>query len=189
MTQDSKNNAESDARKKHRAKSAFREYAEAILIAVIIALVVRTLVVQAYKIPSGSMRDTLLLGDYIFVNKLIYKFIEPKRGDIVIFKYPLQDNETGIVKSIKETYELIVLRKKVQRKDYIKRIIAVPGDVVTGRDGAVFVNDEVYEEPYVRGKDYEPFGPYKVPEGSYFVMGDNRSDSRDSRDWDMSSAD
>lgn len=183
MTNDNTKNRETGTGRSRTKKSAFREYAEAILIAIIVALVVRTFLVQAYKIPSGSMRDTLLLGDYILVDKITYKFISPKRGDIVIFKYPLQDNETGIVKSLTETYELIVLRKKVQRKDYIKRVIAVPGDVIAGRGGVVYVNDELFEEPYIKGKDLTPFGPYEVPEDNYFVMGDNRSDSRDSRDW------
>ncbi|MCP4229764.1 MAG: signal peptidase I [bacterium] len=173
---------ENGATKKPK-KSAFREYAEAILIAIIIALLVRTFAFQAYKIPSASMRDTLLLGDYIMVNKLVYKFVEPKRGDIAVFKYPLQDNETGIVKSLKETYELVVLRKKANRKDFVKRVIAVPGDVIAGRGGEVILNDDVLREPYLRETDIKPFGPYKVPEGSYFVMGDNRTDSRDSRDW------
>lgn len=183
MANDTTDNREKGIDKGRPKKSALREYGEAILIAIIIALFVRTFLVQAYKIPSGSMRDTLLLGDYILVDKITYKFAAPKRGDVVVFKYPLQDNETGIVKSLTETYELIVLRKKVQRKDYIKRVIAVPGDVIAGRDGAVYVNDEVCDEPYVKGNDATPFGPYKVPEDSYFVMGDNRSDSRDSRDW------
>ncbi len=99
MANDTTDNREKGIEKRRPKKSALREYGEAILIAIIIALFVRTLLVQAYKIPSGSMRDTLLLGDYILVDKITYKFAAPKKGDVVVFKYPLQDNETGIVKS------------------------------------------------------------------------------------------
>ncbi len=169
-----------------RRKSTFREYAEAIGIAILLALVIRTLVVQAFTIPSGSMMDSLLVGDYILVNKFLYgaelPFTEwrmpgirhPHRGDIIVFKYP-----------------------EDERRDFIKRIIGTPGDVVQVRGRQVFVNGRALDEPYVRRLDGPPaqaaeltfcgfaYGcdPTTVPPGSYFVMGDNRNNSQDSRYW------
>lgn len=165
-----------------RKKSIWREYAESIIIAVILALVIRTFVVQAFKIPSGSMEDTLLVGDHLLVNKFIYgtripftdKFIlklrDPQRGDVVVFEYPEDPS-----------------------KDFIKRIIGVPGDVVEGKDKKVYVNGKLYVNPHeihkesgVIPKEQNPrdtFGPVVVPENSYFVMGDNRDRSYDSRFW------
>jgi len=169
-----------------RRKSTFREYAEAIGIAILLALVIRTLVVQAFTIPSGSMMDSLLVGDYILVNKFLYGaelpltewrmpgIRNPHRGDIIVFKYP-QD----------------------EKRDFIKRIIGTPGDVVQVRGRQVFVNGKPLNEPYVRrvegalghGGDLTFCGfayacdPTTVPPGSYFVMGDNRDNSQDSRYW------
>jgi len=169
-----------------RHKSTFREYAEAIGIAILLALVIRTLVVQAFTIPSGSMMDSLLVGDYILVNKFLYGaelpltewrvpgLSTPHRGDIIVFKYP-QD----------------------EKRDFIKRIIGTPGDVVQVRGRQVFVNGKALDEPYVRRVDAPPvhggdltfcgfaYGcdPTTVPPDSYFVMGDNRDNSQDSRYW------
>jgi signal peptidase I len=169
-----------------KRKSVVREYAEAIIIAILLALVIRTLIVQAFTIPSGSMMDTLLVGDYILVNKFLYGpelpvtdyrlpgFRDPHRGDIIVFKYP-QD----------------------EKRDFIKRIIGTPGDTVQVRGHTVFVNGTPLVEPYVRKPD-SPLGdrgqpgycgyayacePTKVPAESYFVMGDNRDNSQDSRYW------
>jgi signal peptidase I len=126
-------------------KSIARDYAEALLIAVIIAFLLRAFAVQAFKIPSGSMKLALLVGDYVV--------------------------------------ELVVHRRRVPRRDYVKRIIGLPGDVVTGKDGSVRVNGKPLGEPYVLGLAADEFGPFKVPAASYFVMGDSRADSRDSRHW------
>lgn len=167
---------------KKRSKGTLREYAEAILIALILALVIRTFLVQAFKIPSGSMTPTLEIGDHILVNKFIYgfripytrirllPFTKPKSGDVIVFVYPLDS-----------------------RKDFIKRVIGVEGDVVEIRDKRVFVNGRPIEDPYgvytdprviPRGLDpRDNFGPVKVPKDSVFVMGDNRDNSRDSRYW------
>jgi signal peptidase I len=170
-----------------KRKSLIREYAEAIGIAVLLALIIRTLVVQAFTIPSGSMMDTLLVGDYILVNKFLYGpeipltdkrfpgLRDPARGDIIVFKYP-QD----------------------EKRDFIKRIIGTPGDVVLVRGHQVFVNGRALVEPYTRpiegllppppaqpgycGYQYA-CEPTKVPSDSYFVMGDNRDNSQDSRYW------
>jgi signal peptidase I len=163
-------------------RSRFRENVEAILIAVIIALFIRTFVVQAFKIPSGSMKPTLQIGDHILVNKFIYgvkipylssvilPVKDPQRGDIVVFKFPVDP-----------------------RKDFIKRVIAVPGDVVEIRDKAIFINGRqvnhdfgVFSDPRTIAGNLKPrdnLGPITVPKDALFVMGDNRDESFDSRFW------
>lgn len=163
-------------------KGKAREYAEAFGVALIIALIVRTLFLQAFKIPSGSMEDTLLIGDHIFVNKFIYgyhvpytegrilAFTTPKRGDIVVFVFPEDPS-----------------------KDFIKRVIGTPGDIVEIRRKTVYINGAPLAEEYtrfadgresdeiLRGRDDMP--PVRVPPGKLFMMGDNRDRSYDSRFW------
>ncbi|UCE27330.1 MAG: signal peptidase I [Candidatus Coatesbacteria bacterium] len=168
--------------KAKRAKTVLREYAEAIAVAILLAFFIRAFVIQAFVVPSGSMKDTLLVGDYVVVNKFIYRFTSPSRGDVVVFKHPLQDNEITVGKWVKETFELVVYRRRVVRHDYVKRVVGVPGDIVMGRGGSVYVNGEPLADGQGKGGVGE-FGPYKVPEDSYFVLGDNRDASRDSRDW------
>jgi signal peptidase I len=168
-----------------RRKSLVREYGEAIVIAIVLALVIRTLVVQAFTIPSGSMMDTLLVGDYILVNKFLYgaevPFVDwrmpglrdPERGDIIVFRYP-QD----------------------EKRDFIKRIVGTPGDRIVIRGHDVWVNGQRLAEPYVKhtsvpsqqgGQLYCGYAygceSTVVPPQSYFVMGDNRDNSQDSRYW------
>jgi signal peptidase I len=155
-----------------RRKSAAREYAEAILVAVLLALLIRTFVVQAFKIPSGSMIPTLVVGDHILVNKFLYRFRDPARGDVVVFKYPVDES-----------------------RDFIKRIVAVGGEEVFIRDREIFINCrpaapscQPIADPwaYYEGRPGPPgetFGPTRVPPGAYFVMGDNRNNSQDSRYW------
>jgi signal peptidase I len=172
-----------EGRPRLRRKSLARDYAEAILIAVVASFFLRAFVVQAFKIPSGSMKRTLLVGDYVVVEKLSYRFGVPSRGDVVVFKYPHQDNDVSVGQWFREAYELIVHRRRVPRRDYVKRVIGVPGDVVLGKDGRVYVNGEGRREPYAHSAIAEDFGPFKVPPDSYFVMGDHRADSRDSRHW------
>jgi len=164
------------------SKSTLREYAEAILIALILALFIRTFVVQAFKIPSGSMLPTLEIGDHILVNKFIYgikmpfsgKVIipikKPKGGDIVVFKYP-----------------------KDPKLDYIKRVIGTAGDELEIKDKQVYVNGKRLADKYAVHRDgrilkrgespRDNFGPIRVPRGKIFVMGDNRDNSYDSRFW------
>jgi len=159
-----------------------RENIEAILVAILIALFIRTFVVQAFKIPSGSMKQTLQIGDHILVNKFIFgvkipywnKTIiplkSPRRDDIIVFKYPVDPN-----------------------KDFIKRVVGVGGDVVESRDKQLYVNSKllnhdfgVHTDPRILSGDNRPrdnFGPITVPENSLFVMGDNRDESFDSRFW------
>jgi signal peptidase I len=163
-------------------KGRFREYVEAFGIALGIALVVRTLLLQAFKIPSSSMENTLLVGDHIFVNKFVYgyhipftkgrvlQFTTPKRGDIIVFVFPEDPS-----------------------KDFIKRVVGVPGDVVEVRDKTVYLNGEILTEEYARYVEGDNASqvvlsrddmlPVKVPAGKYFVMGDNRDRSYDSRFW------
>lgn len=170
------------------AKPWYREYFEALVVAAILALIIRTFIVQAFKIPSGSMEDTLLIGDHLLVNKFLYgvqvPFVDgrfltirhPQRGDVIVFEFP---EDRG--------------KSFWQRRDFIKRVIGAPGDTVEVRDKQVFVNGQPYRIPQeihkeagllpanLSGRDYMP--PVKVPAGSYFVMGDNRDRSYDSRFW------
>ena len=163
-------------------KGKLRENIEALVIAVILALFIRAFIVQAFKIPSGSMKNTLLVGDYILVNKFIYgvklpftditviPVKEPKRGDIIVFKFPLDTS-----------------------KDFIKRVVGVGGDTVEVRNKKVYVNGEpqaddftIHTKPYMLPAQVQPrdnFGPVTVPEGKLFMMGDNRDESNDSRYW------
>ena len=157
---------------KSSKKSLIREYGEALLVALVLAFVIRTFVVQAYKIPSESMVETLLVGDHLLASKFAYGIKIPfthsyiYRG-IIIFEYP---NDPSV--------------------DYIKRVIGLPGDVITVRDKRLYRNGMPVEEKYIRYEQpniIEPirdnFGPVTVPPDKYFVMGDNRDNSLDSRFW------
>jgi signal peptidase I len=149
-----------------RTKSKFREWVEAIVVAFILFLGIRTFIIQAFHIPSGSMKPTLLVGDHLFVNKFIYRFRKPRRTEIIVFKYPANP-----------------------KQDYIKRIIGLPGENVEVKDRIVYINGKPFDEPYTiyvdssRFNRYENFAQRHVPNGSYFVMGDNRDQSLDSRRW------
>jgi signal peptidase I len=165
-----------------KSKSKFVEYAEAIIIAILVAFFIRTFIVQAFKIPSGSMKPTLLIGDHILVNKFIYgvkiPFIrknlisisEPKRGDVIVFIYP-----------------------EDRSKDFIKRVIGVGGDTIEIRNKKIFLNGlpfqdthGVYVDDFIIPGTIQPrdnFGPITVPKGAVFTMGDNRDQSYDSRFW------
>ena len=165
-------------------KSTAREYFESICVAVILALFVRTFVVQAFKIPTGSMENNLLIGDHLLVNKFVFAPtvtgleeavlpIDPiRRGDIIVFKYPEEPE-----------------------RDFIKRVIGLPGETIELRKKRVYIDETLLDEPYVRflippgeddGGDFDvrvQYGPVTVPEGHYFMMGDNRDNSQDSRYW------
>ncbi len=165
-----------------KPKSTFREYAEALAVAFLLALFIRTFIVQAFKIPSGSMLPTLQIGDHLLVNKLRYgirlpilgrrvvKFDDPRRGDIIVFVYPVDPS-----------------------KDFIKRVIGQPGDVVEVRHKQVYVNGERIEDAHAnfvegpgdnsRLTPRDNYGPMTVPSDKVFVMGDNRDRSYDSRFW------
>ena len=166
-------------------KSTLREYFESIVVAVILALFVRTFVFQAFKIPTGSMKPNLLVGDHLLVNKFIFaptasaleRALLPmrpiERGDIMVFKFPEEPE-----------------------RDFIKRTIGLPGETIELKNQTVFVNGQALTEPYAHylfppadesqtdGFDLRrKFGPVTVPDGHYFMMGDNRDDSQDSRFW------
>jgi signal peptidase I len=166
-------------------KSTIREYAESIVIAVILALFVRTWVVQAFKIPTGSMENNLLIGDHLLVNKFVFgptassieRALLPvrdvRRGDVVVFKYPDEPE-----------------------RDFIKRVIGLPGETLELRAKKMYIDGKPLDEPYVHFLEpasesqevtsfdvRERYGPVRVPEGQYFVMGDNRDNSQDSRYW------
>jgi signal peptidase I len=157
-------------------KSVLREYAETILICVLVLIFVRTFIFQQSEIPSGSMEDTILIGDYILVNRFLYaptsfdweRALLPtrdiRRGDVLVFKHP-----------------------DFPAVDYIKRVIGLPGDSVSVRQGYVYVNGERLDEPYVgplyRAADTAPYGPVDVEPGHYLVFGDHRNRSSDSRRW------
>ena len=160
-----------------KKKSTLREYAEAAAIAILLALFIRAFVVQAFKIPSGSMEPTLLVGDHILVNKFIYgikipyfqstliPISDPDRGDIIVFIYP-----------------------EDQSKDFIKRVIGLPGDRIQIQGKAIFVNGQPFDDKYGHydekaGNTNRSYGPVVVPKDHYFVMGDNRDHSLDSRFW------
>jgi signal peptidase I len=177
------------SRAKARTKSTLREYVEALLLAIVLTVVIRGLVIQAFRIPTGSMEDTLLVGDFLFVNKMVYgseidigfggnrllyyrfpAIRDPKPGDVIVFRYP--DDPS---------------------RDFIKRCVAVAGQTVEIRDKVLYVDGRAREEPYVVHKDprvlpremnrRDNFGPYVVPQGHLFMMGDNRDNSHDSRFW------
>ena len=168
-----------------RQKSALRDWTEALVVAGILALIIRSFIVQAFKIPSGSMEDTLLIGDHLLVNKFIYgvqlpgvdgRFLtirEPERGDIVVFEFP-EDRGMSYWK----------------RRDFIKRVVGLPGDTVEVRDKKLLVNGQPLLIPEAVFKDgtnqpgpRDNMAPVKVPAGHYFAMGDNRDRSYDSRFW------
>jgi signal peptidase I len=174
-------------------KSVVREYFESLVIAVILALFIRTFVVQAFKIPTGSMEQNLLIGDHLLVNKFVFgpsvtrleRTLLPMkdiaRGDVLVFKYPEEPE-----------------------RDFIKRVIGLPGDQIEVRHKRVFINGQRLDEPYVFYMDQPPplpedvggvdlhvsnrdprefYGPVTVPPNHYFAMGDNRDNSQDSRYW------
>ena len=163
-----------------RKRSVWREYIEAFAMAAVLALFIRTFILQGYRIPSPSMEQTLLVGDWLFVNKFLYgaeipltggtrlpAIRQPRRGDIIVFRYP-----------------------KNPKEDYIKRCVAVAGDTVLYRDKVLYINGQRQEEPFARfadGSRLDPrrdsFGPIVVPPGNLFMMGDNRDRSSDSRYW------
>jgi len=176
--------------KKHPGfkKSVVREYLESIVVAVILALFIRTFVVQAFKIPTGSMETNLLIGDHLLVNKIVYSPSFGRLEDRILPKKPIQRGHVVVFKFPEEP-----------SRDFIKRVIGLPGETVEIRNKQVFINGQPLAETYVhflepplRPEDPEyglregrgdNWGPEVVPEGQLFVMGDNRDNSRDSRYW------
>jgi signal peptidase I len=177
-----KERTQTEAQETVKTKSTFREYAEAIGMALLLALFIRTFIVQAFKIPSGSMIPTLQIGDHILVNKLAYgiriplwghylvDFGKVQRGDVIVFIFP-----------------------EDRSKDFIKRVVGVAGDTVEIRGKKIYINGQQVEDPHAHFEGDDPqnilpasrddYGPTKVPENHLFVMGDNRDRSYDSRFW------
>lgn len=152
---------------KPRTKAWLKENLEAILVAFVLAMLIRTYVIQAFRIPTGSMIPTLKIGDRLIASKYIYRFEEPQRGDVIIFRCPDDPD-----------------------KEFVKRLVGLPGEDIEIRQGKIYINGEICEEPRISEFYYYnqgPFGGYgqvlKVPEDSYFVLGDNSGNSRDSRYW------
>jgi len=153
-----------------RNKSKLKDTVDSIIVAFVIAMIIRAFFVQAYKIPSGSMLDTLLIGDHILVNKLAYVISKPKYKDIIVFEYPLEPS-----------------------KDFIKRVVGVPGDTIRLDGTHVYRNGQLLKENYAKYMDTNSLNSFinsrfhterfVVPENKYFVMGDNRDSSFDSRYW------
>jgi signal peptidase I len=148
--------------------------------ALIVAVIVKSFLVQVFWIPSGSMEETLQIGDRVIVNKLAYRLGDPSRGDVVVFEPETFEQESVPRKVARNLLESIGLR--TPESDLIKRVIGLPGDTVEIRDNHVVVNGTPIDEPYLRPDLVMPDqGPWVVPEGFYFVMGDNRDHSNDSR--------
>ena len=144
-----------------KAKYWVLDTLESILVAGILALIIRTYVIQTSVVPSGSMIPTLEINDRLFVNKFIYRFKQPKRGDIVVFSSPMHDG-----------------------KDYVKRCIGMPGETLEMRQGIVYIDGKELVLPGINiQRDDSFFGPVYIPKGCYLMLGDNRSNSYDSRYW------
>lgn len=151
-----------------KKNSFFMEILQSLLVAAVLAFIIHTFIMQNFRIPSGSMEPTLQIQDYIFASKITYRFNEPKRGDIVVFKYPRDTS-----------------------RYFVKRLIAVGGETVALKGGKLYINGELVPEDYLpQGLSFDDdYGPVTVPEGNYFMLGDNRNNSSDSRDWGFVSRD
>jgi len=141
-------------------KPFWREILESVILAVVLAAVIRLWLFEPFYIPSPSMQPTLYPGDRIIVNKLSYRLHPPERGDVIVFKFPLDP-----------------------QRDFVKRVVALEQETIEVRQGYVYINGRRLEEPYLPHELVPDYGPIKVPRGHLFVMGDNRNNSEDSRFW------
>lgn len=160
------NKKKSEGREAHPTLYAVLDWVVVIAVALVVALVINFFIIVNSTVPTGSMENTIMSGSRMIGFRVAYWFSEPKRGDIVIFRYP--DDPSQL---------------------FVKRVIGLPGETVEIIDGVTYINGEVLEEDYINEnyrlmpKDSEDYGPYTVPEQSYFMMGDNRGNSKDSRKW------
>jgi signal peptidase I len=173
----------SEPRPAERAErgSFLRELPILFVVALAVAIVLKTLVVQAFFIPSSSMKPTLAPGDRILVQKVVYG---PDRGDVIVFSDPKgrPGPDRGIVGGFVHWLSSTLGIERPEHEDFIKRAIGLPGETVELRDGRLFVDGVQISEPYLRGAvDTRDYGPVRVPEGALFVLGDNRLNSNDSR--------
>jgi signal peptidase I len=149
-----------DSNKKKYVIREILDWAKYIIVAVIFALVITRYVIVNALVPTGSMETTIMTGDRVIANRLSYLYSNPQRGDIIVFKYP--DDE---------------------KDNFTKRVIGLPGETVEVKDGGVYINEVKIDEPYLKVITEGVFGPFIVPADSYFMMGDNRNESLDSRYW------
>ena len=164
-----------------QAASLARESIQLILVALVLAFVIKSLLLQAFFIPSGSMLQTLQIGDRVLVEKITYRVREPQRGEVVVFRRPgLEEEGFSPAATWRSFLEGIGLSEPDPERDLIKRIIALPGETVELIDGVVHVNGRPLDEPYT-APETRDFPPVTVPEGEYYVLGDNRGNSLDSR--------
>jgi signal peptidase I len=166
-------------REAHR--SFLRELPILVIVALAVAIVLKTFVVQAFFIPSGSMEPTLEPGDRVLVQKVVYG---PDRGDVIVFSDPLgrPGPDRGIVGGFVHWLSSTLGIERPEHEDFIKRVIGLPGETVELRDGRLFVDGVRINQPYLKGAvDTREYGPVRVPEGGLFVLGDNRLNSNDSR--------
>lgn len=198
-------------------KNTIQDWVEAILWAFVVAMVIRNYTFQNFKIPTSSMESTLLIGDYLVANKMKYFFTEPKREDIVTFRYPADPIEPEPREQFIKLIPPVYWNKDknfftwYEKKNVVKRVIGMPGDTVEIKDKEVYINGQLFDKEYEQYLDYriipreyshiqwtpdlakeqknevigsrDNFGPVVVPKGKYFVMGDNRDLSADSRYW------
>lgn len=173
--------AEDDSELKTSEAWAFlKELPFLVVGALIVAVLVKSFLIQVFWIPSGSMKETLQVGDRVIVNKLAYRVGEPSRGDVVVFEPETLERESLVTKVSRNLLESVGLR--TPQSDLIKRIIGLPGETIELRDNQVYIDGLPIDEPYLPpNMQNDDFGPQMIPAGHYFVMGDNRSSSRDSR--------
>ncbi len=172
------------SRRRRGRRSWYRELAVLVLLAVALALLIKTFLIQAFYIPSPSMHPTLVENDRVLVNRLAYRFHPPRRGDVIVFQnpHPRPGHQNAVVAFAHWLGQGLGFSQGGRNKDYIKRVIGLPGDSVEIHQGVVFVNGVQLHEPYISPiRDNGSYGPYHVPQGCLFVLGDNRTDSDDSR--------
>jgi signal peptidase I len=168
-----------------KPRSLLRELPLLLAVAFVIAFLVKTFVAQAFFIPSESMVHTLEVGDRVLVSRMSYKLHEPHRGDIVVFTSPFETQGKGDDRSLPARVVHTVLEsvglRQPSTEDFIKRVIALPGETVEGKDGRILINGRQLVEPYLADEPLGDFPPKMIPKGQLWVMGDNRNRSSDSR--------